>query len=58
MSSAGFQINQIDVNFHLQKSLEFFDKKSAEKIWSKKDKEIKISPLMPIRVKIFKSFLK
>ena len=28
----------IDVNFHLQKSLEIFDKNSADKIvWSKKD---------------------
>ena len=48
---AGFQINPIDVNFHLQKSLEIFDKKSAYKIWSKYDKESKFSPLMPIRVK-------
>ena len=31
-------------------SLESLDKKSAEKIWSKYDKEIKVSPLMPIRV--------
>ena len=37
--------------FHLQKSLEIFDKDSADKIWSKTDKEIKPSPLMPIRVK-------
>ena len=50
MSLAGCQINLIDVNFHLQKSLEIFDKNSADKIWSKKDKEIKVSPLMPIRV--------
>ena len=42
-------INPIDVNFHLQKSLEIFDKNSADKIWSKKDKEMKVSPLMPIR---------
>ena len=49
MSLEGCKINLIDVNFHLQKSLEFFDKNSAEKIWSKKDKEIKVSPLMPIR---------
>ena len=47
----GFQINPIDVIFHLQKSMEIFDKKSADKIWSKNDKEIKVSPLMPIRVK-------
>ena len=51
MSLSGSQINPIDVNFHSQKSLEIFDKNSAEKIWSKKDKEIKVSPLMPIRMK-------
>ena len=50
MSLAGCQINPIDVNFHLQKSLEIFDKNSADKIWSKIDKETKVSPLMPIRV--------
>ena len=43
MSLAGCQINLIDVNFHLQQSLEIFDKNSAEKIWSKNDKEIKVS---------------
>ena len=48
---AGSQINRIDVNFHLQKSLEIFDENSADKIWSKKDKEIKVSPFMPIMVK-------
>ena len=37
MSLAGCQINPIDVNFHLQKS---FDKNSADKIWSKKDKGV------------------
>ena len=47
---AGGQINPIDVNLHLQKSLEIFDKNSADKIWFKKDKEIKVSTLMPIRV--------
>jgi hypothetical protein len=31
MSLAGCQINPIDVNFHLQKSLKFFDKSSADK---------------------------
>ena len=34
MSLAGCQINPIDVNFHLQKSLEIFDKNSADKIYS------------------------
>ena len=43
MSLAEGQINLIDVNSHLQKSLEIFDKNSADKIWSKKDKEIKVS---------------
>ena len=33
------QINLIDVNFHLQKSLEIFDKNSAYKFWSKKGVE-------------------
>ena len=28
MSFVGFQINPIDVNFHLQKSLEIFDNKN------------------------------
>jgi hypothetical protein len=52
MSLGGCQINPIDVNFHLQKSLKIFDENSADKILSKKDKEIKVSPLMPIRVKL------
>ena len=38
MSLAGCEINPIDVNFHLQKSLEICDKNSAGTIWSKKDK--------------------
>ena len=40
MCLAERQINTIDVNFHLQKSLEIFDKNSADKIWSKKDKGV------------------
>ena len=31
MSLAGCQINPIDVNFHLQKSLKIYDKDSAAK---------------------------
>ena len=31
MSLAGCQVNQIDVYFHLLKSLEIFDKNSADK---------------------------
>ena len=44
MSLAACQINPINTNFHLQKSLEIFDKNLADKIWSKK--EIKESPLI------------
>ena len=40
MSLAGCQINPIEVNFHLQKSWEIFDKNWAVKIWSKKDKGV------------------
>ena len=43
MSLAECQINPIDVNFHLQKSWEIFDKNSVDKIWSKKDKGVKIA---------------
>ena len=52
MNLAECRINPIYVNFHLQKSLEIFDKNSADKIWSKNYKEIKVSPLMPIRVNV------
>ena len=51
MSLSGCQINPIDVNFHLQKSLEIFGKNSADEVWSKKDREWKLPCLMPIRVK-------
>ena len=54
MSLAGCQTNPIDANFHLQKSLEIFDKNLADKIWSKKEKEIKVSPLIK---EILESFL-
>ena len=40
MSLAECQINLIDVNFHLPKNLEFFDKNSADKIWSKQVQEV------------------
>ena len=40
MSLAGCQINSIDVNFYLQKSLEIIDKNLADKILSKKDKGV------------------
>ena len=40
MSLAGCQINPIDVNFQLQKSFEIFDKKSADTIWSKKERGV------------------
>ena len=54
MSLTGFQIDPIDVNFHLQKSVEIFDNNSTGKIWFKKDNEIKVSTLMPIRVNVNK----
>ena len=38
----GCQINLIDVNFHLQNFLEIFDKSSADKFWSKKDRGWKL----------------
>ena len=41
MTLAGCQINRIDVNFHLQKCLQIFDKNSADKIQSKNYKEVK-----------------
>ena len=40
MSLVGRQINPIEVNFHLQKSLENFDKNSADKIWFIKGKGV------------------
>ena len=52
MSLAGCQINPIYVNFQLQKCLEIFDKNSADKIGSKKDRGWKVPSLMPIRVKL------
>ena len=51
MTLAGCQIIPIDFNSNLQKCLEIFDKNSADKIQSKKNKKIKVSPFMPIRVK-------
>ena len=51
MSLAGCQIIPIDLNFHLQKCLEIFDKNSADKIQSKNYKEVNPPCLMPIRVK-------
>ena len=36
MSYAGCQINPIDIDFHLQTSLEMFDENPADKIKSKK----------------------
>ena len=56
MSLAGCQINTIDVNFHLQKSLEIFDINSADKIQSQKYKEVKVPCLTPIRVNGFLGF--
>ena len=52
MSWAECQNNPFDVNFHLQKGFEMFEIKSADKIWSKKDKGMKVSPPVPNRVKV------
>ena len=48
-----FSIRLIDVIFHLQKSLEIFDKQSVDKIWSKKNKGWKMPSLMTIRGNTF-----
>ena len=50
MSLAGCQINPIDVNFHLQKSLEFFGNSTAISDPIRK-RGWKVPSLMPIRVK-------
>ena len=44
-------MNPIIVNFHLQKSLEIFDKNSADKIASKMVKEIKVAHFMLSKLK-------
>ena len=51
MSLAGFQINPIDVNFDLQKSLDIFDTNSADKIQSQNYKGGKSAlPRLPLGV--------
>ena len=52
MSLAMCQINPIDVNFHLQKSLEIFYTNSADKVQSENYKEVKVPCLMPITIKM------
>ena len=47
MSLAGGQNNPIDVNFHLQKFLEFFGKNLANKFWSKKDRGWQLESALP-----------
>ena len=51
MSYARCQNSPIDINFHLQKSLDIFEKKSADKIWSEKDIQVKVPCPVPDRVK-------
>ena len=51
MSSAGCQTNLIDVNFHIQKSLEIFDKIFSWQNLIQKGQGDKSIPLMPIGVK-------
>ena len=43
MSLSGSQINSIDVNFHLQKSLDIFGKNSDDKVWSKNGQGVESS---------------
>ena len=52
MSLSGCQINPIDLNFYLQKSLEIFDTSSANKIQSQNYKVVKVPCLMPIKVNV------
>ena len=47
----GVKLTLIDVNVHILRSLDIFDENSGDKIWSKKDKGIKVSPSVPNRVK-------
>ena len=51
MSWAGCQNNPIYLNFYLQKSLEIFEKNSADKIWSNKDIGVKMPCPVSDRVK-------
>ena len=51
-------MNRIDVNFPLQKSLNFFDEDSVDKIQSKKEKGINVPSLMPIRVNTITQYMK
>ena len=43
MSWTGCQNNPIYLNFHLQKSLEIFEKNSADKIWQRHEVESALS---------------
>ena len=52
MSLAGCQIIPIDLNFHLQKCLEIFDKNQLTKSNAKIVREVNPPCLMPIRVKV------
>ena len=56
MSWAGCQNNSIDLNFYLQKSLEIFEKNSADKIWSNKDIKVKVPCPVLDRVKALANF--
>ena len=49
MSWAGCQINPIDINFHLQKCLETFEKKLADKS-DHKEQGDKSTPAVPNKV--------
>ena len=51
MNWAGYRNNPNYLNFHLQMSLEIFEKKSADRIGSNKEKKVKMPCLVPNRVK-------
>ena len=48
-------MNPIDVDFHLQKNLEMFDKDSADKIWTKKDRSEKCPTSCQLELKVRQS---
>ena len=56
-SFSGFQMNQIHVNFHLQKCLEFLIKNQQTKLDPKKHKEKKYPPSCQLVLSLFPSQL-
>ena len=52
MNLTGCQVDLIDDNVHLQKFWKFLVKNQQTKSDSKNDKDIKVSPLLPITVNL------